>query len=309
MLFRSPDPQHSGGFGRRCGAGDFPGLRRRPGLRTSDASDLAHGRGTLCTAFRRSAEPRRPGGQSRLHWHRRRPGHARDPARPGIHGSVCRSRHRPALASRPLPRDHLGPGTRTAHRADARPPEGAGSDGLTRPGVAEFRSLPRQPAGGRSALLPVQGQSGLARTGRHDHGQRARTGGATGAPHDSSRFGSFARLLRSASGRPCHDGRTCRPAGAARQRTGHPRCRPALGKRPPLPGGRTAIEAGRAARPGRRRLLRDRRVDDLLPVRPRRTAFRRSSRRVPRPAAGGARSRQVRDRRRRHERRAARDER
>ena len=46
------------------------------------------------------------------------------------------------------------------------PAQGAGRDRRPRPGAAELRPLPRQPAGGRAALLAVQGQSRAARAGR-----------------------------------------------------------------------------------------------------------------------------------------------
>ena len=137
---------------------------------------------------------------------------------------------------------------RAPDRADARPPEGAGLDRRARPGAAEFRSLPRQPAGRRPALLAVQGQPGAARAGGGDHGQRAGTGRASGAPHHPARFGAVARLLPSPALGRRDDGRSGDRTGARRSRAGHPRPGAPLGQRPALPDRRPAAQAHRAAR-------------------------------------------------------------
>ena len=179
----------------------------------------------------------------------------------GLPRSLGGGRHRARLASRPLPRHGIGARPRAADRADAgaarrRSATTAAPDA----GAAQLRPLPRQPAGGRPALLAVQGQSGAARAGRDDHGQRA---------------AAWPRISRAA---PCCSTPCCRPISTGRCR----RCRDDGASSPPCwPASRTSrtssmrrrrwtndrrfqvgvqqLKRDRAAGRGRRRLLRHRR--------------------------------------------------
>ena len=222
------------------------------------------------------------------------PGTLGDLADAGLPRSVGGGGHRAALAPRPLPLDRHRPRPRASDRADAGPPEGAGLDRRARPGAAELRPLPRQPAGGHPALLAVQVQPRAARAGGGDHGQRARACRPSGAPHHPARFGAVARLLpAAAAGRG--DARRPRPsAGERRARAGHPRPGATLGQRPALPGGRAAARGDRAPRAGGPRLFRHRRRHHLGALRPRRAELRRTTRRLSRPAARRARHGQAR---------------
>ena len=83
--------------------------------------------------------------------------------------SLRRSGHRPSLASRALPRDGNGAGPRTPTEIDASLLK-AWPDGRTRPGLAQFRPLHRQPTGRRAALLAVQVEPRPARPGGRHHG-------------------------------------------------------------------------------------------------------------------------------------------
>ncbi len=196
---RPPDPQPAQRRGRRGGHRHLPGLSRFAVLPEGPARSPALRRGPLRPPVRGGAEPRRPGRQPGLHRHRRRSGHLGDLADAGLPRSVGGSGHRAALAPRPLPLDRHRPRPRAADRADAGPAEGAGLDRRARPGAAELRPLPRQPAGRHPALLAVQVQPCAARAGRRDHGQRARACRAPGAPHHPARFGAVARLLPAAA--------------------------------------------------------------------------------------------------------------